>query len=83
MKLLAKKKTNMRISGEGLLGRIADGQRPDKGQRFGVREMLDNMELMANEFYKGNVSMVDEFCQLYCFGEEARKEREKQETSHD
>jgi Lar family restriction alleviation protein len=56
----------MKISAEGLLGRIRDGQRPDSSQRWGVGEMLIHLRQMAGQFYSGDISAVDEFLQLYC-----------------
>ncbi len=37
------------------------------------RMMQEHLQLLAREYYKGNISVVDEFLQLYCFSEEARK----------
>jgi hypothetical protein len=31
---------------------------------------------MAQRYYAGDIAMVDEFCQLYCLGQEARKRLE-------
>jgi hypothetical protein len=37
------------------------------------REMATHLEEVAHRYYAGDVAVVDEFLQLYCFGEEARK----------
>lgn len=62
--LLAKKREGMKISAEGVLGRIRDGRHYD-GLNFNCGEMLRHLEMMAAKFYAGEVSIVDEFLQLY------------------
>lgn len=62
--LLAKKHTGMRISANGVLGRIRDG-RYYKELNFGCGEMLRHLEEMATRFYAGDLKAVDEFLQLY------------------
>jgi hypothetical protein len=59
----------MKVSADGLLGRIRDGQRPDKSQRWGVGELLVLLHQMADRFYSGDIKVVDEFLQLYCLDE--------------
>lgn len=81
MKLLTDKHKGMRISGDGLLSRIERGERQNKGQRYSVGVLLSHLEILAREYYAGNITVVDEFCQLYCFGEEERERREKVEES--
>ncbi|MDX9780926.1 MAG: hypothetical protein RBT66_07800 [bacterium] len=64
MPLLGKKHTGMKISAEGILGRIATG-RYWKGLDYGCEVMLDHLERMAERFYAGDPTAVDEFLQLY------------------
>ena len=61
---LAKKYDGMKVSAHGVLGRIRDG-RYNKELNYGCGEMLRHMEEMATRFYAGDVSVVDEFLQLY------------------
>lgn len=57
--ILTEKHNGMRISAEGVLGRV-------KGQlRFGAQEMLKHLEAMAESFYSGNVKAVDQFLQTW------------------
>ena len=62
--LLAPKHTGMKISAEGMLGRIRDGRYYD-GLNYGCGVMLGHLEEMARRFYSGDVKVVDEFLQLY------------------
>lgn len=62
---LAPKHTGMRVSADGLLGRISNGARPNKGLRFMLGEMLKHLEHTAALYYSGKVEVVDEFFQLY------------------
>lgn len=66
--LLAPKHTGMKISAHGVLGRIRDG-RYYKELNFGCGEMLRHLEEMAERFYSGDVTAVDEFLQLYDLAE--------------
>ena len=64
---LAKKHAGMKVSCDGLLGRIVDGrERANKGNRYILGCMLDHLKEMADRFYSGDVTAVDEFFQLYC-----------------
>ena len=63
---LAPKHQSLRVSADGMLGRIADGRRQDKGQRYMVAEFLKHLHTMADAYYAGRAAVVDEFCQLYC-----------------
>lgn len=65
MKLLAKKHEGMKISADGILGRIRDG-RHHKQLNYACGVMLCHLEEMASRFYAGDLSAVDEFLQLYC-----------------
>ena len=60
---LAAKHQGMCISAQGLLARV-------RGRlQFGAREMLKHLEEMADRYYAGDISVVDEFLQLYCLDE--------------
>lgn len=61
---LAAKHTGMRISAEGVLGRIRDGNHYE-GLNYACGVLLGHMEQMATRFYAGDVKAVDEFLQLY------------------
>lgn len=63
--LLGPKHQGMRVSAEGVLGRIRDG-RDIEGHRFMAGEMLRHLEELASRYYAGDVLAVDEFLQLYC-----------------
>lgn len=57
--MLAETHKGMRISAEGVLGRV-------RGQlKFGAQEMLKHLEAMAEAFYSGNVKAVDQFLQTW------------------
>jgi len=62
--LLGATHTGMRISAEGLLGRIRDG-RYYRELNYGCGVMLEHLEQMATRFYAGDAKAVDEFLQLY------------------
>jgi hypothetical protein len=64
--ILAKKHTGMRISANGLLGRIAHGSRVEDGDRFMLGELLRHMNELGKRYYAGDAKVVDEFLQLYC-----------------
>lgn len=72
MKLLATKHEGMKISADGILGRIRDG-RHHKQLNYACGIMLKHLEEMATRFYAGEPSAVDEFLQLYCL-DDARPE---------
>ena len=48
--LLGPKHTGMKISGAGLLGRIADGWKIDKGMRYQTGVMLKHLEETGKRF---------------------------------
>ena len=62
--LVSSKHTGMRISAHAVLGRIRDG-RYQSGLNFPCGEMLRHLEEMAERFYSGDPTAVDEFLQLY------------------
>lgn len=65
--LLGEKHKGMRVSGDGLIGRIANGKRPDRLDRYLLGEMLKNMQEFGSRYYAGDAKAADEFLQLYCF----------------
>lgn len=66
-KLMDEKQRGMRVSMDGLVGRIARGEKPDKGQRYMLGEMLKHLHQVANAFYDGSDETIcDQFFQLYC-----------------
>jgi hypothetical protein len=57
----------MRVSINGLIGPIRDGrEKANKGNRYVLGCLLEHLNEMANRFYNGDITAVDEFCQLYC-----------------
>lgn len=60
---LAKEHTGMRISAEGILLRVRGNL------KFGALEMARHLRETARRFYAGDLSVVDEFLQLYCLDE--------------
>lgn len=70
--LLGATHTGMKISAEGILGRIRDG-RYWNGLDYGCGVMLGHLKQMAARFYAGDPAAVDEFLQLYDL-DEARPE---------
>jgi hypothetical protein len=78
--ILAAKHSGMRVSAEGVLGRIRDGSslcRGDEqadGTRYMVGEMLKHLFEVAERYYAGDMAVVDEFLQLYCLDDDRPKE---------
>ena len=67
--LLGEKHEGMKVSTEGLLGRIISGRKPDKGQRYMISQLLKHLQETGKRFYAGDVKVIDEFLQLYCLDE--------------
>ena len=68
--IFAKDHEGMKVCCEGILCRSGgDGV----GDRFMRAEMFKHLEAVANEYYARNIDIVDEFLQLYCIGQDARK----------
>ncbi len=65
--LLAPEKKGMRVNGVRYL-------RQSKGVGYADmrRMMAAHLEDLAREYYAGNITIVDEFLQLYCIGESDR-----------
>ena len=61
---LAKDHKGMRVYGPRILNQ-ARGQ----GHAYMRREMAKHLEETAKRYYAGDCAVVDEFFQLYCFGE--------------
>ena len=64
---LAQTHTGMRVCARRIL---TENGRGYSGMR---KEMAAHLEEVARRYYAGDVAVVDEFLQLYCFGEQARK----------
>ena len=64
---LADVHTGMRVCARRIL---TENGRGYKGMR---EEMARHLEEVATRYYAGDVAVVDEFMQLYCFGEAARR----------
>lgn len=65
--ILAQDHRGLRCNGSRIL---RENHRGYSGMRKG---MADHLAEVAQRYYSGDVSAVDEFLQLYCFGEEQRK----------
>lgn len=76
--VFAPEHTGFYISASGVLTRKTN----NKGDKFMRNELFKHLETMAEQYYAGNVGVVDEFCQLYCLGREQRKAaKERQEAA--
>lgn len=65
--LLATDYTGMRCSGLRYLREIG------RGYSFMRRQMADHLEELAERYYSGDITAVDEFLQLYSIGRDQRK----------
>lgn len=65
--ILAPDHAGMRCNGRRIL--CEAGQ----GYTFMRREMARHLNELAERYYAGDTAAVDEFLQLYCFGEKQRK----------
>lgn len=65
---MAPKHTGMMISARGLLMRVGGYLKP------GARQLLEHLKEVADRFYAGDISAVDEFLQLYQLDEARPKE---------
>jgi hypothetical protein len=65
---LGPKHTGMRISATGLIKNSIKTLNRGEGSascEYGLRELEFNLQELGNRFYSGDVSVVDEFLQLY------------------
>ena len=65
---LAADHQGLRAQGSAFLTRNGRGFTGKRAQ------MAAHLEELATRFYAGDLAVVDEFLQLYCFGEESRKQ---------
>lgn len=65
---LAAKHQGIRVNARGRLTRAG------RFHKFGCEEMATHLEEVARRYYSGDLAAVDEFLQLYCLGEEERKQ---------
>lgn len=65
---LAAKHQGMRVDAGGALTSAR------RGSAVLRRMMMGHLEQLATQFYSGDLAAVDEFLQLYCLGEEERKQ---------
>ena len=66
IQIIKKTRIGMRISADGLLGRLSRGGKLDEGGRFMLGELLDNIREMADKFYDdSDDTIVDQFCKLW------------------
>jgi hypothetical protein len=59
--------TGMRNSAIGILGRIRDAksQNIDRDLKFMAGELLKHLQELSERYYAGDITVVDEFLQLY------------------
>lgn len=69
-KYLTEKHKGMKISLEGVLSRQS---RVSKSDKYLTSEIIKNLHLLSDEFYKGNIKIVDQFLQLYDLDESRPK----------
>lgn len=63
---LGPKHKGMRISADGLLGRLENGKRADRMDRWMLGQLLKHMQELGRRYYSGDMRATDEFLQLYC-----------------
>lgn len=81
-KHLAAKHTGMMICASGVLSRI--GTQKGSVSSFDkacLKQLLSHLETMAAAFYAGEISVVDQFLQLYCLDEKRPTQATDQATS--
>jgi hypothetical protein len=76
---LAKKHAGMRLSAEGLLTRVAAFLKDSGDDQLGYawtleEQLLPHLKEMASRFYAGDLTVVDEFLQLYDLDAERPKD---------
>jgi hypothetical protein len=74
MILLSDKPIGFRVDGNRILTHNGPGFKAFRAK------MCEHLEELAVRYYAGDVTVVDEFLQLYCIGENARNEREANEN---
>lgn len=72
--ILAPKHRGMKISANGVLGRIRDKWEVDESLRYACGEMLNHLEELGQRFYAGDIKVVDEFLQLYTLDKHRKNE---------
>ena len=76
MKLLSDKQIGMRMSLNVFVFKLGH-IRLNPGVRGMLKNLNDNMTELAQRYYCGDVTVVDEFLQLYCKGTDERKKLAK------
>lgn len=74
---LAADHKGLRVRGSAFLTRNGKGFTGMRAQ------MANHLQEVAERFYSGDLAVVDEFLQLYCFGEEQRKAAKQRQESGD
>lgn len=74
---LAAKHTGMRVSASGLLERLANGAELTSWERYMLGELYRHLEHLAEQYYAGNVAIMDEFLQLYCLDADREAARQR------
>lgn len=71
---LAKKHDSMMVDYSGLLRQARENMKRTAGFQKNMLEQLQvHLEILGKRFYEGDLTVVDEFLQLYCIADEDRK----------
>ena len=73
--LLAKKHTGMRVCARHMIKLGTSGKCQNrKGYAYQAEVMIGHLQEMADRYYAGDITAVDEFCQLYDFDQNRPKD---------
>lgn len=71
---LAKKHEGMMVDYSGMLRQARENMKRNAGWHKNMLEQLQgHLEILGKRFYEGDLTVVDEFLQLYCIADEDRK----------
>ncbi len=73
LNILAKNHNGMTIDYQGVLGQASQKCRRDPGLKYMLRALDKNLTELGSRYYLGDISVVDEFLQLWCIEPEARE----------
>lgn len=71
---LAKKHEGMMVDYSGMLRQARDNMKRNAGWHKNMMTQLErHLEILGKRFYEGDLTVVDEFLQLYCIADEDRE----------
>lgn len=71
---LAKKHQGMMVDYSGMLRQARENMKRNAGWHKNMLEQLQgHLEILGTRFYAGDLTVVDEFLQLYCVADEDRE----------